>query len=108
MPTEAEWEKAARGGVHLDGPDGKRRNPFPDRIYPWGDAPPRAPDGSYRANIDAVIDLDDNRDEDGTVPDNQKWVPTAFNYSRATTIYGGSNEIQRNVIAKWILQLPSK
>lgn len=46
--------------------------------------------------------------EAGTVPANEKWVPSAFNYTRATTIYGGSNEIQRNVIAKWILQLPSK
>ncbi len=46
--------------------------------------------------------------EDGTVPASEKWVPSAFNYTRATTIYGGSNEIQRNVIAKWILQLPSK
>ncbi|MEZ4440734.1 MAG: acyl-CoA dehydrogenase family protein [Polyangiaceae bacterium] len=45
--------------------------------------------------------------EEGTVPDNERWVPSAFNYTRATTIYGGSNEIQRNVIAKWILQLPS-
>jgi len=30
-----------------------------------------------------------------------------FCYERAATIYGGSNEIQRNVIAKMILQLPS-
>jgi len=30
-----------------------------------------------------------------------------FCYERAATIYGGSNEIQRNVIAKMILQLPN-
>jgi alkylation response protein AidB-like acyl-CoA dehydrogenase len=30
-----------------------------------------------------------------------------FCYERSATIYGGSNEIQRNVIAKMILQLPS-
>jgi alkylation response protein AidB-like acyl-CoA dehydrogenase len=35
-------------------------------------------------------------------------VPSSFNYTRATTIYGGSNEIQRNVIAKWILGLPAQ
>ncbi|MDA0244704.1 MAG: SUMF1/EgtB/PvdO family nonheme iron enzyme [Chloroflexi bacterium] len=34
LPSEAEWEKAARGGLML--PNGK--NPLPKRIYPWGDA----------------------------------------------------------------------
>jgi len=43
---------------------------------------------------------------EGAVPPEQYWVPTNFNYQRATTIYGGSNEIQRNVIAKGILRLP--
>jgi alkylation response protein AidB-like acyl-CoA dehydrogenase len=43
---------------------------------------------------------------EGAVPPNEYWVPTHFNYQRATTIYGGSNEIQRNVIAKNILRLP--
>ena len=45
--------------------------------------------------------------EPGVVSDLEQWVGSAFNYLRATTIYGGSNEIQRNVIAKWILGLPS-
>jgi alkylation response protein AidB-like acyl-CoA dehydrogenase len=34
-------------------------------------------------------------------------VAPIYCYNRATTIYGGSNEIQKNVIAKWILGLPS-
>ena len=34
LPTEAEWEKAARGGDTLA--DG-RANPMPQRRYPWGD-----------------------------------------------------------------------
>jgi alkylation response protein AidB-like acyl-CoA dehydrogenase len=46
--------------------------------------------------------------EPGVVPANEQWVASAFNYTRATTIYGGSNEIQKNVIAKLILGLPSR
>ncbi|MEM9193327.1 MAG: acyl-CoA dehydrogenase family protein [Myxococcota bacterium] len=38
----------------------------------------------------------------------ERWVAPMYMYNRATTIYGGSNEIQKNVIAKWILGLPSK
>lgn len=45
--------------------------------------------------------------EPGTVPDREHWVPSAFNYMRAATIYAGSNEIQKNIIAKLILGLPS-
>lgn len=44
--------------------------------------------------------------EDGSVPALEQWVPSAFNYNRATTIYGGSNEIQKNIIAKHLLGLP--
>ncbi len=46
--------------------------------------------------------------EEGVVPSIEEWVPSAFCYTRATTIYGGSNEIQRNVIAKYILGLPTR
>lgn len=41
------------------------------------------------------------------LPAHEKWIAARFNYLRACTIYGGSNEIQRNVIAKHILGLPS-
>ena len=43
--------------------------------------------------------------EPGNVPLREAWVPSSFNYTRATTIYGGSNEIQRNIIAKHLLGL---
>jgi len=46
--------------------------------------------------------------EAGVVPPAEQWVASTFNYVRATTIYGGSNEIQKNVIAKYILGLPAK
>ena len=44
--------------------------------------------------------------EQGVVPPREQWVPSTFNYLRAATIYGGSNEIQKNIIAKYILGLP--
>ncbi len=45
--------------------------------------------------------------EPGVVPEREYWVPSAFNYMRAASIYAGSNEIQKNIIAKLILGLPS-
>jgi alkylation response protein AidB-like acyl-CoA dehydrogenase len=44
----------------------------------------------------------------GVVAPIEEWVPSAFCYTRATTIYGGSNEIQKNVVAKYILGLPAR
>jgi alkylation response protein AidB-like acyl-CoA dehydrogenase len=41
----------------------------------------------------------------GVVPAIEQWVASAFCYLRATTIYGGSNEIQKNIIAKHLLGL---
>ena len=45
---------------------------------------------------------------DDAAPANQEPVPPMFCYNRATTIYAGSNEIQKNIIAKLILGLPSR
>lgn len=44
---------------------------------------------------------------EGLLPPIEESIGPYFCYERAATIYGGSNEIQRNVIAKMILQLPS-
>jgi alkylation response protein AidB-like acyl-CoA dehydrogenase len=41
----------------------------------------------------------------GVIPPNEEAVASMFCYLRAATIYGGSNEIQRNIIAKQILRL---
>ena len=41
------------------------------------------------------------------LPEHATWIASRFNYLRACTIYGGSNEIQKNVIAKQILGLPT-
>jgi len=43
--------------------------------------------------------------EPGVVPPIEESVASAFCYLRATTIYGGSNEIQKNIIAKHMLRL---
>jgi len=43
--------------------------------------------------------------EAGAIPALEDSVPSMFNYSRATTIYGGSSEVQKNIIAKLILGL---
>ena len=45
--------------------------------------------------------------EPGVVPPREQWVASSFNYIRAATIYAGSNEIQKNIIGKLILGLPS-
>jgi alkylation response protein AidB-like acyl-CoA dehydrogenase len=44
---------------------------------------------------------------DEALQDHERWVASQFNYLRATTIYGGSNEIQKNIISKHILRLPT-
>jgi alkylation response protein AidB-like acyl-CoA dehydrogenase len=43
--------------------------------------------------------------EPGVVPPLEQWVASNFCYLRATTIYGGTNEIQKNIIAKHLLGL---
>ncbi len=44
--------------------------------------------------------------DDGVVPAPEQGIAPNFCYARANTIFGGSNEIQKNIIAKWILGLP--
>lgn len=56
LPTEAEYEKAFRGGIYLDGDQKKKQpNPIPERRYPWGDEAPGA-NGVFRCNFDGPED----------------------------------------------------
>jgi formylglycine-generating enzyme required for sulfatase activity len=56
LPTEGEWEKTLRGGIYLDGDKTKqRKNPLPERKYPWGNESPNAK-GVYRCNCDGKDD----------------------------------------------------
>lgn len=56
LPTEAEWEKALRGGLYLDGDKTKKKsNPMAERRFPWGDESPDA-DGVFRCNFDGEDD----------------------------------------------------
>ena len=53
LPSEAQWEKAARGGIWLDGDAlASKDNSKPRRKYPWGDEAPNA-DNNWRANYNA-------------------------------------------------------
>jgi alkylation response protein AidB-like acyl-CoA dehydrogenase len=42
----------------------------------------------------------------GVIPPREEAVASEHNYLRAATIYAGSNEIQKNIIAKMVLALP--
>ncbi|UCF14609.1 MAG: SUMF1/EgtB/PvdO family nonheme iron enzyme, partial [Phycisphaerales bacterium] len=56
LPTEAQWEKALRGGLYLDGDETRKiPNPLPERRYPWGDESPNA-GGFFRCNFDGADD----------------------------------------------------
>ncbi len=55
LPTEAEFEKAYRGGIYLDGDSEKKVNPMPERKFPWGNEEPSG-GGVFRCNLKGAGD----------------------------------------------------
>ncbi|MBK8433539.1 MAG: SUMF1/EgtB/PvdO family nonheme iron enzyme [Chloroflexi bacterium] len=54
LPSEAEWEKAARGGLVVS----NSQNPLPKRQYPWGDTFDKSKCNTHESGIKDTSPVD--------------------------------------------------
>lgn len=80
LATEAQWEKAAKGGLWLDGDEvQQQKNPYAKRTYPWGDSLPDE-NGTWLANYNEEPHYGRNR--------GQKSTSRVGSFSKGASPYG--------------------
>lgn len=69
LPSEAQWEKAGKGGLYLDGEEiAKVPNDKPKRVYPWGDVWNNNKCNNSEIGLDKTTSVNDSRFDSGVSP----------------------------------------
>lgn len=69
LPSEAQWEKAGKGGLFLDGEErAKVPNDKPKRVYPWGDVWDKNKCNNSELGLNRTTSVNDSRFDSGLSP----------------------------------------